>query len=161
MEMDNTILAGIIAAGATIVAPFISVVLKSRQKKKNAANFPLDSQLDSSTLTNNMDLFYSAWKDENLTELQRKQFEKSYIGQKVVWTAKFSGVNEGTYGMYGVSLTSTQEGCSTVHVGTFLGKKYRTALLNINKGEQVVVTGVIERFSLIPLLTNCEIVRKT
>tara|TARA_R110002050_G_scaffold37986_1_gene94038 strand:- start:130 stop:615 length:486 start_codon:yes stop_codon:yes gene_type:complete len=161
MEMDNTILTGIIAAAATIVAAFIPVVWKSRQKKENAVNIPLDLQLDSSTLTNNMDLFYSVWKDENMTELQRKQFEKSYIGQKVVWTAKFSGVNEGTSGKYGVSLTSTQKDGSGIHVGTFLGKKYRTALLNINKGEQVVVTGVIERFSIIPILTNCEIVRKT
>ena len=37
-----------------------------------------------------MGLFYDSWKDEKLTDLQRDQFEKNYIGQKVIWVANFA-----------------------------------------------------------------------
>ncbi len=117
--------------------------------------------IESTSLLNDMDLFYDSWKDEKLTDLQRDQFEKNYVGQKVVWEANFSSVSEESEGYLWVSLTSKDKGNFGIHIIAVFDSKYKEALLNINKGEIVSVSGVIESFSLSPLLRHCNISRKT
>lgn len=119
------------------------------------------NKFDSTTLLNDMDLFYDTWKDEKLTDLQRDQFEKNYIGQKVVWVAIFSSVSEERDGYLWVSLTSRDDKHYGVHVIAVFDANNKEALLTINKGELVTVSGEIDSFSLSPLIRKCNISRKT
>ncbi len=121
----------------------------------------MDSVMGSTTLLNDMDQFYDSWKDKTLTDLQRDQFEKNYIGQKVVWEANFSSVTEETDGLLWVSLTSVKENNYGHHVIAVFEASHKEALLTINKDELVVVSGVVDSFSLSPLIKKCSVTRKT
>jgi hypothetical protein len=117
--------------------------------------------VESTSLLDDMDLFYESWKDKGLTDLQRDQFEKNYIGQKVVWETTFSSVSEERDGYLWVSLTSKNKENYGVHVIAVFNSNHKEALLTINKGERVIVSGVIDSFSLSPLIRKCNISRKT
>jgi len=117
--------------------------------------------LGSTTLLNNMDAFVESWEDKALTELQRDQFEKNYLGQKVVWRARLGGVSEEKNGLIWVSLKSENERNYSLHVIAVFDLKYKEALLMVNKGEIVTVSGVLDSFSLSPLIKDCAIVRNT
>lgn len=115
--------------------------------------------LGSTTLLNNMDAFVDSWEDKALTELQRDQFEKNYLGQKVVWRARLGGVSEEKNGLIWVSLKSENERNYSLHVIAVFDLKYKEALLMVTKGEIVTVSGVLDSFSLSPLIKDCAIVR--
>ncbi|MDO6746083.1 hypothetical protein [Gilvimarinus sp. 1_MG-2023] len=117
--------------------------------------------VEATSLLNDMDLFYESWKDKELTELQRDQFEKNYIGQKVVWTATFSSVSEERDRYLWVSLASKNKERFGVHVIAVFEENYKEVLLAINKGDLVQVSGVVDSFSLSPLIRMCNISRKT
>ncbi|TBW47472.1 hypothetical protein EZI54_22705 [Marinobacter halodurans] len=117
--------------------------------------------VETTSLLNDMDLFYESWKDNELTELQRDQFEKSYVGQKVVWTATFSSVREERDGYLWVSLTSKNKKNYGIHVIAVFEENHKEALLAINKDELVQVSGMIDSFSLAPLIRKCSISRRT
>lgn len=120
---------------------------------------PSQALLESTTLLNNMEAFIESWEDKALTELQRDQFEKNYLGQKVVWRARLGGVSEEKNGLIWVSLKSENERNYSLHVIAVFDLKYKEALLMINKGEIVTVSGVLDSFSLSPLLKDCSIAR--
>lgn len=115
--------------------------------------------LETTTLLNNMSAFFESWKDKALTDLQRDQFEKNYLGQKVVWRARLQGVSEEKNGLLWVSLVSEKERYYSVHVIAVFDLKFKEALLMVNKGEVVTVSGVLDSFSLSPLIKDCSIVR--
>lgn len=115
--------------------------------------------LESATLLNSMNAFIEAWEDKALTELQRDQFEKNYLGQKVVWRARLGGVSEKENGFIWVSLNSENERNYGLHAIAVFDLKYKEALLMVNKGEIVTVSGVLDSFLLSPLLKDCAIVR--
>ena len=108
-----------------------------------------------------MDLFYETWKNKKLTDLQRDQFEKNYIGQKVVWKARFSSVSEERDGYLWVSLTSSNEDKFGVHVIAVFDSNYKETLLMVNKDKLVTVSGVVDSFSLSPLIRKCNITKTT
>jgi hypothetical protein len=115
--------------------------------------------VEGTTLLNDIDLFYNSWKDKSLTELQRDQFEKNYVGKYVVWEANFSSVSEKNEGFLWVSLTSPTENFS-LHVIAVFEAKHKEALLMINKDELVTISGNIDSFSISPLIRNCTVARK-
>lgn len=110
-------------------------------------------------LLNDMSAFHEAWKNKALTELQRDQFEKNYLGQKVAWRARLQNVSEERDGFLWVSLISEKERDYSVHVIAIFESRYKEALLMVKKGEVVTVSGVIEQFSLMPLIKSCSLVR--
>lgn len=136
------------------------MVHPSKETSENKA-VKFEKIVESTSLLNDMDLFYESWKDKELTELQRDQFEKNYIGQKVVWAATFSSVSEERDGYLWVSLTSKSKENFGVHVIAVFEENHKEVLLTINKGELVQVSGVIDSFSLSPLIKKCNISRKT
>ena len=111
------------------------------------------------TLLNDLSAFYESWKDKSLTELQRDQFEKNYIGQRVVWRAQLGNVTEEKDGLLGVSLMSDKERDYGVHVIAIFDSRHKEALLMLKKGEIVTVSGVIDRFFLSPIIKNCNVLR--
>lgn len=134
---------------------------KQNSTLQSEAAEKLEKMMESTTLLNDMDLFYESWKDKKLTELQRDQFEKNYIGQKVVWVANFSSVSEEKDGYFWVSLTSKDERKFGVHVIAVFDSNHKEVLLTINKDELVTVSGTIDSFSLSPLIRKCNLTRKT
>ena len=132
-----------------------SIVIENEEPEK------FERIMESTSLLNNMDLFYESWKDKNLTELQRDQFEKNYVGQKVVWVATFSSVSEEKDGYLWVSLTSKDEKKFGVHVIAVFDSNHKEVLLTINKNELVTISGTIDSFSLSPLIRKCNLTRKT
>lgn len=115
--------------------------------------------VEATSLQNDMSAFCEAWKSKALTELQRDQFEKNYLGQKVVWRARLQNVSEERDGLLWVSLISEKERDYSVHILAIFESRYKEALLMVKKGEVVTVSGVIEQFSLTPLIKNCSLVR--
>lgn len=148
-----------VAANPSPSAPPQDRTISAEALEEKADKF--EKIVESTSLLNDMDLFYESWKDKELTELQRDQFEKNYVGQKVVWTATFSSVSEERDGYLWVSLTSKNKGNYGVHVMAVFEGNHKEALLTINKGELVQVSGVIDSFSLSPLIRKCSISRKT
>ena len=135
--------------------PKQSTTLQSEAPEK------LEKMMESTTLLNDMDLLYESWKDKKLTDLQRDQFEKNYIGQKVVWVSNFSSVSEEKDGYFWVSLTSKDKRKIGVHVIAVFDSNHKEVLLTINKDELVTISGTIDSFSLSPLLRKCNLTRKT
>lgn len=119
----------------------------------------IEELVQGTTVLNDVSAFHEAWKKKSLTELQRDQFENNYLGQKVVWRMRLGDVSEERDGLLWVSLTSPKERDYGVHVIAVFESKYKEALLMLKKGEIVTVSGVIERFSLSPLIRVCNIVR--
>ena len=119
----------------------------------------IEALMQGTTLLNDLPAFYESWREKSLTELQRDQFEKSYLGQKIVWRARLGDVSEEQDGLLWVSLKSENERDYGVHVIAVFESKYKEALLMTNKGEAVTVSGVIDRFFLSPLIKDCTITR--
>jgi len=119
----------------------------------------IEALTQSTTLLNDMVVFYKTWKDTSLTELQRGHFEKSYIGQKILWRARLGDVTEEKDGLLWTSLLPEAEPTHAAHVIAVFDSKNKEALLMLRKGEVVMVSGVIDRFFLSPLITNCSISR--
>lgn len=69
--------------------------------KKLAVN-----EISGIALLNDLSAFYAAWKNPELTELQREHFEKTYIGQKIIWRARLGSVSEEKGGLLWVGLNS-------------------------------------------------------
>lgn len=120
---------------------------------------PNSQLVETSTLLNNMNSFFESWKDKALTDLQRDQFEKNYLGQRVIWRGRLGSVSEERSGLLWVSLVSEKERDYGPHVIAVFDVKFKEALLMLNKGELVTVSGVLDSFSLSPLIKNCSIVR--
>lgn len=144
------------------VMPDASAVKPSSSESSQAdAIESIEGLVQSSTLLNDIDLFYESWKDKALTELQRDHFEKNFIGQKVIWKACFSSVSEERDGLLWASLTSTKENSFGVHVIAVFESKYKEALLMVKKRQHIIVSGVIDSFSLSPVIRKCSIVANT
>jgi hypothetical protein len=111
------------------------------------------------TLLNDLSAFYAAWRNPSLTELQREHFEKTYIGQKVIWRARLGNVSEEKNGLLWVGLNSIKERDYSVHVIAVFDLKHKEALLLLNKDEIVTVSATINSFYLSPLLKDCSVVR--
>ena len=131
----------------------------NRPASREAEAEKIERLVEGTTFLNNLSAFFEAWKDESLTDLQRDQFEKNYAGQRVVWRARFQDASEKDGSLW-TSLLSENEREYGVHVIAVFGSKHKEALLMLNKGEVVTISGVIDRFFLGPILKDCEIVRK-
>ncbi|WP_152514487.1 hypothetical protein [Chrysiogenes arsenatis] len=144
------------AASLPNTVPTAAVSATAEEAPKIA---PASRLLERTTLLNNMNAFFESWKDKALTDLQRDQFERNYLGQKVVWRARLQSVSEEKNGLLWVSLVSEKERDYSVHVIAVFDHKFKEALLIVNKGEVVTVSGVLDSFSLSPLIKDCSIVR--
>jgi hypothetical protein len=119
----------------------------------------IEKLVEGTTLLNDLSAFYASWRDKSLTELQRDQFEKNYVGQRVVWRARLGNVTEEKDGLLWVSLTSEKERDYGVHVIAIFDSRHKEALLVLKKEEIVTVSGVIDRFFLSPMIKDCNVVR--
>jgi len=112
-------------------------------------------------LLEDFNTFCKSWNDKSLTDLQRDQFAKNYIGQKVVWNVRLSSVSEERDGNLWCGLTSTSDDFSLNLVIAIFESNHKHALLMVNKGEVVKVSGTIDSFSLSPVIKKCSISKST
>jgi len=132
--------------------------------KTNGINFSklveTDNSLDQEAkLLHDMAQFYRAWKNKTMTDLQRSQYERIYLGQKVIWRARIQSVSEERDGLLWVGLNPEKEHDYDVHVIAVFEPKHKEALLMLKKGEIILVTGTIDSFFLAPILKHCEVIR--
>lgn len=111
----------------------------------------------SSDLLNNPVKFYMTWKNKNFTRLQRDHFEKSYIGQKVVWKVKLGDVSEESSGFLWASLFTLNGDGLNDHVIAVFEQKHKSALFMLKPDTAITVTGIIKQFSVSPLIEHCSI----
>ena len=117
------------------------------------------SEVSGATLLSDLSAFYAAWKNPDLTELQREHFEKTYIGQKIIWRARLGSVSEEKGGLLWVGLNSLNDREYSVYAIAVFDLKDKEALLLLNKGEIVTVSATINSFFLSPMLKDCSVVR--
>lgn len=94
-----------------------------------------------------------------MTELQREHFEKTYIGQKIIWRVRLGRVSEEEGGLLWVGLNSLNDREYSVYAIAVFDLKHKEALLLLNKGEIVTVSATINSFFLSPMLKDCSVVR--
>lgn len=117
------------------------------------------SEVSGATLLSDLSAFYAAWKNPDLTELQREHFEKTYIGQKIIWRARLGSVSEEKGGLLWVGLNSLNDREYSVYAIAVFDFNDKEALLLLNKGEIVTVSATINSFFLSPMLKDCSVVR--
>ena len=100
------------------------------------------------------------WNDKELTDLQKKHIEELYTNKSVIWEVKIKSIGEIKDGKIYVSMTSPHAEFQFDTAIAYFDESYKDALLLIKKGEPVVVSGVIERFFLSPMLKDCRLRRK-
>ena len=117
------------------------------------------NEISGTALLTDLSAFYAAWKNPELTELQREHFEKTYIGQKIIWRARLGSVSEEKGNLLWVGLNSLNDREYSVYAIAVFDLKDKEALLLLNKGEIVTVSATINSFFLSPMLKDCSVVR--
>lgn len=111
-------------------------------------------------ILDNLQALLNLWNEKELTDLQKKHIEESYTNQSVVWEVKIKSIGEVKGGKIYVSMVSPRAEFELDTAIAYFDESYKDALLLIKKGESVVVSGVIERFFLSPILKDCTLRRK-
>lgn len=153
-EFQQTSRTGAAMSGSVAPAAAQSMTVPVDGPKQLAAK-----EISGTTLLNDMSAFCAAWKDPALTELQREHFEKTYIGQKIIWRARLGSVSEEKGNLLWVGLNSLNDRECSVYAIAVFDLKDKEALLLLNKGEIVTVSATINSFFLSPMLKDCSVVR--
>ena len=88
------------------------------------------NEISGTALLTDLSAFYAAWKNPELTELQREHFEKTYIGQKIIWRARLGSVSEEKGGLLWVGLNSLNEREYSVYAIAVFDLKHKESVLN-------------------------------
>ncbi|TQV85897.1 hypothetical protein [Aliikangiella coralliicola] len=135
-------------------------LLKEKQSIKNVeVSRKVDNKEKAERLVvNDLQTLLDTWSDKKLTKLQRKNIEDSYIGKKVNWEVKVMSVSEEKNDQIWVTIApkSADLGIDSAHA--VFDKMFKRRLLDIDNGEVVVITGIVERFFLSPVIGDCFLV---
>lgn len=110
-------------------------------------------------VVNDLQNLLDTWNDKALTKLQRKNIEDSYIGKKVTWEVKVMSVSEEKDDKIWVTIAPKATGLGIDSAHAVFDKMFKRRLLDIKNGEAVVVTGIVERFFLSPVIGDCFLVK--
>jgi hypothetical protein len=135
-----------------------AVETEAAAESRQRANTPV-AILDE-VILDDLQQLLDIWNDESLTELQKTHVEETYIGTKVVWEVLVKSVSEEKDGKIWVTIVSPSAKFGLDAAHAIFDKKYKEALLLIKKDEHVIISGVIERFFLSPILQDCQLRRK-
>lgn len=117
-------------------------------------------QISGEVVLDDLQTLLNTWNNKNLTELQKKHVEEVYENKPVVWEVVLKTVGEVKDGKIYVSMISPRAEFELDSAIAYFDESYKDALLMVKKGETVIISGVIERFFLSPVLKDCKIVRK-
>jgi hypothetical protein len=120
----------------------------------------IDQRTSNELVLNDLQALLDLWNDKELTDLQKKHIEDTYTNKSVVWEVVIKSIGEVKDGKIYVSMVSKKSKFQIDSAAAYFDESYKDALLLIKKGEPVIVSGVIERFFLSPMLKDCKLKRK-
>lgn len=120
--------------------------------------------LNENVLYQTLENLFNQWKNEDITELQRKKIEENSIGKIVTWDVYIESISK--FGSNKKSLMLTAKAniddyLSSPNTVAIFDIKYEDSLLLLQKGDKITITGKIEKFFLSPMLEDCKIIKKT
>lgn len=126
----------------------------SRQKTTQTAETPPAQTGDATPLTS-ISTFYREWRDKAKTDLQRLHFERGMTGQRVGWRVFVDSVEEFSSSRIWLYVTDTTEVFSDHRACAEFPSDQQERLLALQKGDSILLTGVIHDFFMWPKLKEC------
>jgi hypothetical protein len=144
----------------------------------NSNNSPILDQKQIETLTlkamvenerhlkeeiNTLQELYSAWRDKNLTGLQKKRIENAFSGKEVVWDVYVTSIDEPKNGRISLAITHDKEILSfdSATALAYFDSQYEEVLALLNKGEKIRIKGTIDAFIIFsPILRDCKLLSR-
>jgi hypothetical protein len=159
--------AGAASAGAP---PHPSTALESRSRpselptRPEAEQPPADLQVpegssrptgepgqSSKSPADSLSALYEQWSDPSMTKLQKQKFEQDWIGKDVRWSVSTESVGEASHGRIFVGARDgAKEGFAAARSILVCSERHADVLLSLRPGDQIVVTGKIREFFIIP-----------
>jgi hypothetical protein len=121
---------------------------------------PQENNTSHELVLNDLQALLDSWNSKELTDLQKKHFEEMYTNQPVTWEVAIKSVGEIKDGKIYVSIISPTAEFQLDRAIAYFDESFKEALLLMKKGEVAIITGVIERFFLSPIIKDCRLVRK-
>lgn len=117
-----------------------------------AANSPSFSSIT-------MQEFFSTMFNWSLTSLQRDEILKQHLGRTVIWQGRISNVSDATMDN-SIEVIMVEGNVDTIHLAflTF-SPNYRASLLSLKSGQELEITGILQRFDGQAHLDNCRTLR--
>jgi len=100
-------------------------------------------------------VLYTMWSGDGITDLQKKQFEKDYIGKQVCWNVRVSSVTSSSDSITLTVLDTAEQWKCAFAWGVF-PLSAEPSLLQLKKDDIIVLRGVIKEFFFMPSLIQCE-----
>ena len=120
--------------------------------------------LNENILYQTLENLFNQWKNEDITELQRKKIEENSIGKIVTWDVYVESISKFGYDKQSLMLSAKaniDDYLSSPNTVAIFDIKYEDSLLLLQKGDKITITGKIEKFFLSPMLEDCNIIKKT
>lgn len=111
-------------------------------------------------ILNDLQGLLDLWNSKELADLQKTDIENTYTNKSVMWEVLIKSVDQVKDGKIYVRIISPKATFSFDLAVAYFEDYYQEALLLIKKEEIVVISGVIERFFLSPILKDCTIIKK-
>lgn len=121
----------------------------------------VENQILSFKHLNTLQELFSAWKDKNITDLQRKRIEDTFSGKEFVWDVFVLSISEITGGKIYLTIIANKEVLfDSAYALAYFDSKDEEALALLGKGEKIRIKGTVDRFFLSPILKDCKILNR-
>ncbi|WP_144394577.1 hypothetical protein [Pleionea sediminis] len=99
-----------------------------------------------------------AWNNSNLTDNEREKIEKKYIGENILWQVKVTSISFKSSGQVWATVIDADEVKRVNSAYAVFDMSYGKILAECVDKESILIGGVIERFFLSPIVSNCKII---
>lgn len=138
-----------------------SPILDKKQTKALTLKAMIENESHLEEEINNLQELFSAWKDKNITDLQRKRIEDTFIGKEFVWDVFVLSVSEIIDGEINLIILANKEvRLDSAYALAFFDSKDEESLALICKGEKIRIKGRCDRFLGSPILKDCKILNR-
>lgn len=121
----------------------------------------VENQILSFKHLNTLQELFSAWKDKNITDLQRKRIEDTFSGKEFVWDVFVLSISEITGGKIFLTIIANKEVLfDSAYALAYFDSKDEEALALLGKGEKIRIKGTVDRFFLSPILKDCKLLNR-
>lgn len=121
----------------------------------------VENQILSFKHLNTLQELFSAWKDKNITDLQRKRIEDTFSGKEFVWDVFVLSISEITGGKIFLTIIANKEVLfDSAYALAYFDSKDEEALMLLGKGEKIRIKGTVDRFFLSPILKDCKLLNR-
>ena len=100
---------------------------------------------------------YEQWKTPSFTELQKKRFEKEFVGKKIDWDVSVYSVSPASHGQISVTVQDEGEKYDRPSATVRFAESQEDSLVAIQKDDRVNVKGTLREFFLWPTVDGTAI----